>query len=135
MTESDSRRIGAMGFVLFGAQQFLRSQTQLSNEPTSVRACVCVLVSRTHLADTQNQTDHDRLYTILYYFCMIHLKLKKNMVSQTLTCIMSLRFLLIFFFFDYDVCYFTSAVVEGNLIAACSPSKPPRWMQNSTLKV
>lgn len=131
VTESDSRRTGAMGLVLFGAQQFLKSQTQLSNGPTSVRACVCVLVSRTHLADTRNQMDRDRLYTILYYFCMIHLRLKKNPVCQTL----SLRFLLIFFFFDYDVCYFTSAVVEGNLIAACSHSKLPRWMQNGTLKV
>lgn len=135
VTESDPRRTGAMSFVLFGAQQFLKSQTQLSNEPTSVCACVCVLVSRTPLADTQNQMDHDRLYTILYYFCMIHLKLKKNPVCQTLTWIMSLRFLLIFLFFDYDVCYFTSAVVEGNLIAACSHSKLPRWMQNDTLKV
>lgn len=66
---------------------------------------------------------------------MIHLKLKKNPVCQTLTWIMSLRFLLIFLFFDYDVCYFTSAVVEGNLIAVCSHSKIPRWMQNGTLKV
>lgn len=98
VTESDSRRTGAMSFALFGAQQFLKSQTQLSNEPTSVRACVCVLVSRTHLMDTQNQMDHDRLYTILYYFCMIHLKLKKNTVCQTLSWMMSLRFLLIFFF-------------------------------------
>lgn len=98
MTESDSRRTGAMSLVLFGAQQFLKSQTQLSNEPTSARACVRALVSRTHLVDTRNQMDHDRLYTILYYFCMIHLKLKKNPVCQTLTWIMSLRFLLIFFF-------------------------------------
>lgn len=52
-----------------------KSQTSLSYEPVrSVCACVCYTLT----ADTANQRDHDRLYTVHYYFCMIYLKLKKN---------------------------------------------------------
>lgn len=70
--------------------------------------------------DTKNQRDHDRLYTVHSYFCMIYLKLKKNWIwFVKLLCV---SFLAEFLFYN-DVFCFTLAVVGGSLIEACSDSK------------
>ncbi len=48
-----------------------KSQTSLSYEPVSV--CVCIGELYTHPRHyIENQRDHDRLYTVHYYFCMIY---------------------------------------------------------------
>lgn len=89
-TESDSppEDWGAESFATLWstAAEIGKSHTQLSNEPIRERGCVCV--RKANFVDTENQRDTGRLYTPLYYFCMIYFKLKTQTRFAEPSCVL-----------------------------------------------